>query len=63
MQFYISQIELYENTLNDTLYKLITLAENTSLYHLLLTIPCVKENLASRFVAEIDDINRLLDVG
>lgn len=58
MQFYISQIELYENTLNDTLDKLITLAENTSLYHLLLTIPCVKENLASRFVAEIGDINR-----
>ena len=58
MQFYISQIELYENTLNDTLDKLITLAENASLYHLLLTIPCVKENLASRFVAEIGDINR-----
>ena len=58
MQFYISQIELYENTLNDTLDKLITLAKNTSLYHLLLTIPCVKENLASRFVAEIGDINR-----
>lgn len=44
MQFYISQIELYENVLNDTL------AKNTSLYLLLLTIPCVKENLASRFV-------------
>lgn len=58
MQFYISQIELYENVLNDSLDKLITLAKNTSLYHLLLTIPCVKENLASRFVAEIGDINR-----
>ena len=58
MQFYISQIELYEIQLNDTLDKLITLAKNTSLYDLLLTIPCVKENLASRFVAEIGDINR-----
>lgn len=58
MQFYISQIELYENVLNDSLDKLITLAKNTSLYHLLLTIPCVKENLAYRFVAEIGDINR-----
>ena len=58
IQFYISQIELYENVLNNTLDKLITIAKNTSLYHLLLTIPCVKENLASRFVAKIGDINR-----
>ena len=58
MQFYISQIELYEIQLNNTLDKLITLAKNTSLYDLLLTIPCVKENLAYRFVAEIGDINR-----
>ena len=54
MQFYLSQIELYETEtkLNDTLDKLIVLTKNTSLYHLLLTIPCVKENLASRCVAE-----------
>ena len=58
IQFYISQIELYENVLNNTLDKLITIAKNTSLYHLLLTIPCVKVNLASRLVAKIGDINR-----
>lgn len=58
MQFYISQIELYENQLNDTLDKLIALAKKTSLYDLLLSIHCVKENLASRVVAEIGDINR-----
>lgn len=58
MQFYISQIELYEVQLNETLDKLIDLAKTTDLYTLLLTIPCVKENLASRVVAEIGDINR-----
>lgn len=58
MQFYISQIELYEKKLNDTLDNLIALAKKTSLYDLLLTIPCVKENLASRVVSEIGDINR-----
>lgn len=58
MQFYISQIQLYQNQLNDTLDKLVALAKNTVLYHLILTIPCVKYNLASRVVAEIGDINR-----
>lgn len=58
MQFYISQIELYEKQLDCTLDKLIALAKDTNLYQLLLTIPCVKQNLASRFVAEIGDIHR-----
>lgn len=58
MKFYISQIELYDILLNNTLKQLIALAKNSSLYNLLLSIPCVKENLASRFIAEIGDINR-----
>ena len=56
--FYINQILYYEQELNDTLNKLHSLAKQVPYYDLIRSIPCVKENLASRIVAEIGDINK-----
>lgn len=58
MQFYIKQIELYEEELNNTLNNLHELVKDINLYKLIMSIPCVDKNLASRFVSEIGDINR-----
>ncbi len=58
LSFYISQINILQEKLDEIETKLIALASNNDLFHLILSIPCVKENLASRLTAEIGDINK-----
>lgn len=58
LKFYLDQIQNYEVILKNTLNQLQTLLDGNLLYNTILTIPCIKENLASRFVAELGDISR-----
>lgn len=58
LTFLLNQIILYQHELDDTVEKMVHYSSKYSLYYLLMSIPCIKENLASRFVAELGDISR-----
>lgn len=54
----IEQVEYYEKLAKTTLERMIDLAQEMPNYHVLLSIPGIGENLATRILAEIGDIER-----
>jgi transposase len=55
---YIGQLEYYLNQVKMTIQSITKLADPLPLYKLVHSLPGVKENLASRFIAELGDITR-----
>ncbi|NLB87682.1 MAG: IS110 family transposase [Syntrophomonadaceae bacterium] len=55
---YIEQIEYYLNQLDKTFKLMTSIAKNTPLFNLVHSLPGIQDNLTSRFIAELGDINR-----
>lgn len=55
---YISQIDYYSNLIDATITQMTNMTRSLPLYNFVYSLPGIKENLTSRFIAELGDINR-----
>lgn len=58
LQDLLEKVEMIRNDADETLRKIIQIAETINEYYLILSIDRIDPNLASRILAEIGDIKR-----